>query len=99
MKLFAGIVGGAVLMVITGCHSGKSTAENTGERVLEKRPRMVWIPGGEFIMGTDDPESYAHERPAHTVQVSGFWMDEPEVTNEQFKAFTDATKYLTVAER
>src|SRR5690606_19631951 len=28
-----------------------------------------------------------------------FWMDETEVTNRQFKAFTDATGYVTVAER
>jgi len=99
MKLFAGIVSGTVLMAITGCHSGKSTAENTGDLALEKRPGMVWIPGGEFIMGTDDPESYAPERPAHTVQVSGFWMDETDVTNEEFAQFVKATGYVTVAER
>jgi len=34
---------------------------------------MVWIPGGEFTMGTDEAESYHVERPAHRVQVSGFW--------------------------
>jgi len=65
----------------------------------EKHVGMVWIPGGDFVMGTDDPESYEHERPAHNVRVSGFWMDETEVTNGQFKAFTEATHYITVAER
>lgn len=65
----------------------------------EKPDGMVWIPGGEFTMGTDDPQAYDHERPAHQVKVDGFWMDETEVTNKQFKAFTDATGYVTVAER
>jgi formylglycine-generating enzyme required for sulfatase activity len=36
---------------------------------------------------------------AHTVKVDGFWMDEAEVTNVQFKRFADATGYKTVAER
>ena len=62
-------------------------------------PGMVWIPGGEFIMGTDDPESYEPERPAHRVRVNGFWMDITEVTNADFKKFVDATGYITTAEK
>jgi sulfatase modifying factor 1 len=62
-------------------------------------PGMQWIPGGEFTMGTDDQQSYDHERPAHQVKVAGFWMDETEVTNEQFKKFVDESSYVTVAER
>lgn len=60
---------------------------------------MVWIPGGEFMMGTDEEASYSVERPAHRVSVSGFWMDQTEVTNRQFLAFVRATKYVTTAER
>jgi formylglycine-generating enzyme required for sulfatase activity len=60
---------------------------------------MVWITGGEFMMGTDEQESYGHERPAHRVRVSGFWMDVTEVTNAQFRQFVEATGYVTVAER
>ena len=50
-------------------------------------------------MGTDEEEAYAAEKPAHRVKVDGFWMDETEVTNEQFKKFVDATGYVTVAEK
>lgn len=39
------------------------------------------------------------ELPALTVTVSGFYIDITEVTNKQFKAFVDATGYITVAER
>lgn len=60
---------------------------------------MVWIPGGEFTMGTDDPESYQYERPAHRVKIDGFWMDDTEVTNAQFKKFVEATGYVTTAEK
>ena len=60
---------------------------------------MAWIPGGEFTMGTDDPEGPPTERPAHKVRVDGFWMDITEVSNAQFRAFVDATHYLTTAEK
>ncbi|MDZ4850638.1 MAG: SUMF1/EgtB/PvdO family nonheme iron enzyme [Pirellulaceae bacterium] len=70
-------------------------------------PGMIWIPGGEFSMGCDEigetlcgmPGLTADALPIHRVQVSGFWMDKTEVTNEQFKAFVDATGYVTIAEQ
>jgi sulfatase modifying factor 1 len=58
---------------------------------------MVWVPGGEFWMGSE--KGYGDERPRHKVYVDGFWMDRTEVTNAQFAKFVEATKYLTVAER
>lgn len=59
---------------------------------------MVWIPGGEFRMGSDDSDSKEDEKPIHRVRVSGFWMDATPVTNRQFKAFVDETGYITTAE-
>jgi formylglycine-generating enzyme required for sulfatase activity len=49
-------------------------------------------------MGTDARESWPDERPAHRVRVDGFFMDQAEVTNAQFRAFVDATGYVTTAE-
>jgi formylglycine-generating enzyme required for sulfatase activity len=67
---------------------------------------MVWIPGAEFSMGAADASlaGHCHEplddaRPIHRVAVSGFFMDETEVTNESFLRFANATGYVTVAER
>lgn len=62
-------------------------------------PGMVWINGGEFRMGTDELNSMPNERPSVPVKVSGFWMDQTPVTNAQFAAFVQATKYVTTAER
>jgi formylglycine-generating enzyme required for sulfatase activity len=59
---------------------------------------MVWIPGGEFWMGSDDPHMH-DAKPVHRVSVGGFWMDKTEVTNEQFQRFVVATGYVTIAER
>ncbi len=60
---------------------------------------MIWIPGGEFLMGTNDAKAHPAEKPAHRVAVDGFWIDETEVTNAQFRRFVEATGYVTVAER
>ena len=54
-------------------------------------PGMAWIPGGTFLMGTDDKESFPNERPAHFVQIQGFWMDEDDVTNAEFAKVAEAT--------
>jgi formylglycine-generating enzyme required for sulfatase activity len=60
---------------------------------------MVWIPGGEFTMGTDSDLGWPDEKPAHRVRVNGFWMDETDVTNAQFRKFVEATNYVTTAEK
>jgi len=60
---------------------------------------MVWVPGGEFMMGSDAPGRLPGERPAHRVRVDGFWMDETDVTNGQFRRFVEVTGYVTTAER
>lgn len=60
---------------------------------------MVWIPGGEFTMGSNNEDSKKDEKPPHRVTVDGFWMDITPVTNRQFKEFVDATHYITTAEK
>jgi len=58
---------------------------------------MVWIPGGTFLMGSED--FYPEERPVHRVAVDGFWMDDHPVTVAEFRRFAKATGYCTVAEQ
>ena len=68
---------------------------------------MVWVPGGEFSMGSEDPRSslcggpdaMPDARPIHRVYVDGLWMDKTEVTIAQFRKFVEATGYVTIAEQ
>lgn len=69
------------------------------ESAFHEHPGMVWIPGGEFTMGSTSSLAKHNEQPAHDVTVTGFWMDETDVTNAQFAAFVKATGYVTTAER
>jgi len=70
-------------------------------------PGMAWIPGGEFSMGAMDPpaadavgmHAAADARPIHRVYVDAFWMDQTDVTNQEFATFVKATGYVTIAER
>ena len=92
---------------LIGCISCVSKGmENTNQNLFKQsfsppttKDGMVWIPGGEMLMGSDDQEAYATEKPAVMVAIKGFWMETTEVTNAQFLKFVDATGYLTVAER
>src|SRR6266576_6688595 len=81
-----------------------STRSKEAPHVVEgdgvKGPKgMLWVPGGEFLMGSDHKLAQRNERPAHKVRVHGFWMDRTHVTNAQFAAFVKATGYVTTAER
>jgi formylglycine-generating enzyme required for sulfatase activity len=68
---------------------------------------MVWIAGGEFSMGANDPpdgdevgmKATPDARPIHRVYVDGFYMDQTDVTNAEFAKFVSAAGYVTVAER
>ena len=47
--------------------------------------KLVWIPAGNFMMGSDSGES--NEKPIHSVRISkGFYMGQTEVTQAQYTA-------------
>jgi formylglycine-generating enzyme required for sulfatase activity len=61
---------------------------------------MVYVPEGEFLMGSEDSDSMANdnEKPQHRVYLDAFWIDQTEVTNAMFRRFVSATGYKTDAE-
>ena len=84
----------------------RPTVENQTKPAGPAPEGMVWIPGGEFSMGSDAageslcrlPGVTSDSQPILRVAVAGFWMDATEVTNEQFEKFVKATGYRTIAE-
>jgi formylglycine-generating enzyme len=67
----------------------------------ETRSRMVSLPGGTFLMGTDFAEGFPAdgEGPVRPVTLQPFSIDRYPVTNGVFRRFVEATGYLTEAER
>ncbi|MGA7215791.1 MAG: formylglycine-generating enzyme family protein [Terrimicrobiaceae bacterium] len=115
-----GVVRGAILasglaaLTIVSLHGADRSKPTASISVPTVRPPgpapagMVWIPGGEFLMGSEgtsgdkslcSPETVADAQPVHRVHVDGFWMDQTDVTNAEFEKFVMATGYITVAER
>ncbi len=84
----------------SGCtqSSNHSDSDTTIKKVDTIIGKMVWIPAGTFKMGSTDA-AFADAQPVHSVIVSGFWMDEHEVTNAEYERFVTATNYKTVAEQ
>jgi len=62
---------------------------------------MRLIPGGEFLMGTTDPDAFPAdgEGPVRAITLQPYAIDACCVTNEQFNEFANATGYKTEAER
>jgi iron(II)-dependent oxidoreductase len=68
---------------------------------------MVYVPAGEFVMGSSDAEIrealadchncpddwFDAEKPQHKVNLPSYWIDKYEVTNRQFAEFIEAGGY------
>jgi len=55
-----------------------------------KPPGMVYIPPGTFHMGPSDEDiNYAFTARNKQVSISGFWMDATEITNNEYRQFTN----------
>jgi formylglycine-generating enzyme required for sulfatase activity len=77
---------------IANCASYSGIPQGDGDKA-----GMVFIPGGNFVMGSD--RERPEEQFSHNVKVDGFWIDQHEVTNAEFAEFVAATGYKTLAER
>ncbi|MFZ0577825.1 MAG: formylglycine-generating enzyme family protein [Psychrobacillus psychrotolerans] len=68
---------------------------------IKFKEKMVYLSGGEFIMGTNDNEGSPEdgEGPARRMSVSPFYIDRHTVTNEEFMQFVQETGYQTEAEQ
>jgi sulfatase modifying factor 1 len=72
-------------------HLGESSGSTAG---------MVALPGGEFVMGSDDRFAYPDDGEApQEFELSAFMIDACAVSNEAFAEFAAATGYVTEAER
>ena len=82
----------------TSCNRGSSSGYGNGELVgsrrsqkwLEPRPYgMVFIRRGSFTIGPNDQDPAWSSIPAKTVSIDAFWMDDTEITNNEYRQFTN----------
>ena len=52
--------------------------------------RMVYVPQGSYVMGPSDQDvPFANVTSAKTVSVGAFYLDETEITNNEYRQFTN----------
>ena len=86
----AAVLLSAILIAVAVTNSNRTPQPTRNEtRLPEAPPGMVYIAGGEFMMGNNAGDEY--ERPVHKVSVAAFFMDATEVTCEQYLKFLTAT--------
>jgi len=101
MKNLSTLTAFFALFLMAGCKLGKSGKglANDGQLHgvapasaynLQKPPGMVYIPPGTFHMGPSDEDmNYAFTARNKQVSISGFWMDATEITNNEYRQFTN----------
>lgn len=57
---------------------------------IRQAPGMVYIPEGEFMMGSKKGDE--DERPVHRVYVAGFYIEKYEVNKKEYQSFIEATE-------
>lgn len=85
------LVIGLIGLILASCttRSGHLTGV-MGRRVFypEVPLGMVYIPGGSYTMGQNDEDvPFLHETRAKTVSVQAFYMDQTEITNNEYRQF------------
>jgi sulfatase modifying factor 1 len=101
MKNLSTLMALAAMCIVAGCGKlGKSKGiPNNGQLYgvapaakynLTKPHGMVYIPPGTFHMGPSDEDvNYAYTARNRQISINGFWMDATEITNNEYRQFTN----------
>lgn len=95
-----------LILATTALTSCKKDSVATATPSPEKLDGMVKIEGGISKVGSKGTfqtpygeKNFPEESPVREFEIKGFWIDETEITNDQFAAFVEATGYVTFAEQ
>lgn len=95
----------AVIAILSSCNKRSADrGELVGAKGKKWHPEkpygMTLIPGGSFIMGKADDDFVAvNDAPTKTVTVRSFYMDETEITNAEYRQFTNWVRDSIVRQR
>lgn len=85
---------GLIALILYGCgNSGNGELIGSQNRAIWNPTDpygMVFIPQGSYVMGPSDQDvPFANVTSSKTVSVAAFYMDETEITNNEYRQFTD----------
>ena len=98
------LFGFVAALVLTGCSntgSGELVGVQQRENWFEPDPYgMVKIPTGSFVVGAQDEDiTFSMNTQAKTISVDAFWMDETEITNNEYREFVHYVKDSMIREK
>ncbi len=85
----------ALLALASGCGQAGSNGQLVGDqsRLNYRAPLpigMVYVPSGSYKMGASDEDIRGrNDATIHTVQLLGFYMDATEISNQEYRQFTN----------
>ena len=81
-----------VSLLLAGCSASTPEIIEPGTQQISEADGMVllYIPLGDFIMGSADPKAPPDEFPEHIVYLDAFWIDQTEITNSMYTACIEA---------
>ena len=107
-SLWEGLCGLFALLLLTSCFGGKETMANGGELTgangrafSEPAPYgMVLIKRGHLKMGLESKDTlWGRETPIRDISIEGFWMDDTEITNSEYRQFVTYVRDSIIRER
>ena len=94
--------------LLTSCFGGKATTSSGGELTgsggrsfAEPAPYgMVLVKRGHLRMGMETVDSlWGKQTPVRDISVDGFWMDDTEITNSEYRQFVNYVRDSIIRER
>jgi formylglycine-generating enzyme required for sulfatase activity len=96
--LSTAFVGAAFVLGGYGFHASRPTPLSA-DQIRSERARtpagFVYVPGGDCIVGSDDPDADDDVRPARRVYVPSFYVGRTEVSHAEWKRFRPAHRIPT----
>ena len=94
----------AILTLLISCGKSGDKGELVGTKGAKWHPEkpfgMALVPGGSFIMGKSDQDiAGVDDAPTKTVTIPSFYMEETEITNNEFRQFVEWVKDSTMRVR
>jgi gliding motility-associated lipoprotein GldK len=95
------LLAAAAMFTLAGCNKGSKGkglpddgqlhgVSPASKWSMPKPPGMVYVPSGTFHMGPSDEDvNYSFTARNKQVSISGFWMDATEITNNEYRQFSN----------
>lgn len=90
------LVASITLLIIAGSMAGTERLYHwylTSRDYAPPPDGMVFVPAGDFLLGTDNPEAGEDEKPQRKRFLHAFYIDTYEVTNVEFKEYEPTHEY------